>query len=160
MDPVTVVAGAMIVVGILGLIVPVLPGLLLCLAGVLLWAWHVGSATSWTVFGVCVAVAAVGWVVQYTVPNRRLKEAGVPGLAKLAGLVGAVVGFFVIPYVGLFVGFVVGVYLAEQVRLRNPGRAWAATKAAVKAVLTSIGIELAAAVLVSWIWVAGLLLTR
>ena len=86
-------------------------------------------------------------------------EAGVPGVAKLAGLVGAAVGFFVIPYVGLFVGFPVGVFAAEQVRLRDSGRAWAATKAAVKAVLTSIGIELAAAVLVSWIWVVGVVLT-
>ncbi|GGB20755.1 membrane protein [Flexivirga endophytica] len=158
MDAVTVVAGAMITVGILGLIVPVLPGLLLCLAGVLLWAWDVDSALSWTIFGCCVAVAAIGWVVQFLVPNRRLKAAGVPGWAKLAGLSGAVVGFFVIPYVGMFIGFPAGVFLAEQLRLRDAHRAWAATKAAVRAVLTSIGIELAAAVLVSWIWVAGVVL--
>lgn len=159
MNAVTVVAGAMITLGILGLIIPVLPGLLLCLAGVLLWAWDLDTGTSWTIFGCCVAVAAAGWAVQFLVPNRRLKEAGVPGFAKLAGLAGAVVGFFVIPYVGMFIGFPVGVFLAEQGRLRDARRAWAATKAAVRAVLTSIGIELAAAVLVSWIWVAGVLLT-
>lgn len=158
MDAVTVVAGAMITLGILGLIIPVLPGLLLCLAGVLLWASDVDTGTSWTVFACCLVVAAVGWVVQFLVPNRRLKAAGVPGLAKLAGITGAIVGFFVIPYVGMFIGFPVGVFLAEQVRLRDAQRAWAATKAAVRAVLASIGIELAAAVLVSWIWVAGVLL--
>lgn len=159
MDAVTVVAGAMITVGILGLVVPVLPGLLLCLAGVLLWSWETNTTTSWVVFGCCVAVAAIGWIVQFLVPNRRLKAAGVPGLAKVAGLVGAVIGFFVIPYVGMFVGFPVGVFLAEHARLRDARRAWAATKAAVRAVLTSIGIELAAAVLVSWIWVAGVLVS-
>lgn len=159
MDAVTVLAGLMIVVGILGLIIPVLPGLLLCLAGVLLWAWHVNTSVSWTVLGCCVLVAAIGWVVQFLVPNKRLKEAGVPGVAKLAGVVGAAIGFFVIPYVGLFVGFPVGVFTAEQVRLRDSRRAWAATKAAVRAVLTSIGIELAAAVLVSWIWVVGVVLS-
>ena len=157
MDVVTVLAGLMILVGILGLIVPVLPGLLLCLAGVLLWAWHTNTTLSWIVFGCCIAVAAVGWVVQFLVPNRRLKEAGVPGFAKLAGLAGALVGFFVIPYVGLFVGFPVGVYVAEQVRLRDARRAWLATQAAVRAVLTSIGIELAAAVVVSWIWIGGVI---
>lgn len=159
MNAVTVVAGVMITVGILGLIVPVLPGLLLCLAGVLLWAWDTDSTTSWTVFGCCVLVALIGWVVQYLVPNRRLKAAGVPGLAKVAGLVGAIIGLFVIPYVGMFVGFPVGVFVAEQVRLRDYQRAWAATKAAVRAVLTGVGIELAAAVLVSWIWVAGIVLS-
>lgn len=160
MEPVTVLAGVLIVVGILGLIVPVLPGLALCLLGVLIWAGHVGSSTSWTVFGVCVLVAAVGWVTQFTVPNRRLKLAGVPGRVKLAGIVAAVVGFFLIPYVGLFVGFVVGVFAAELVRVRDVSRAWTSTKASVRAVLTSIGIELAAAIVVSWIWVAGLLITR
>lgn len=159
MDAVTLAAGAMITLGILGLVVPVLPGLLLCLAGVLLWAWEVDTGTSWTVFGCGVVVAAIGWVVQFLVPNRRLKAAGVPGVAKFAGLVGAVIGFFVIPYVGLFVGFPAGVFAAEQLRLRDAARARAATKAAVRAVLTSIGIELAAAVLVSWIWVAGVLLS-
>lgn len=159
MDAVTVLAGLMIVAGILGLIIPVLPGLLLCLAGVLLWAWHVDSTLSWTIFGCCVLVGAIGWVVQFLVPNRRLKQAGVPGVAKLCGLVGAAIGFFVIPYVGLFVGFPVGVFAAEQARLRDTTRAWASTKAAVKAVLTSIGIELAAAVLVSWIWVVGVVLS-
>jgi len=158
-NAVTVVAGAMIALGILGLLVPVLPGLLLCLAGVLLWASEVGTGTSWTIFGCCVAVAAIGWVVQFLVPSRRLKAAGVPSSAKLTGLVGAIVGFFVIPYVGMFIGFPAGVFLAEQARLRDSRRAWAATRAGVRAVLTSIGIELAAAVLVSWIWVAGVLLT-
>lgn len=152
-------AGMLIFVGILGLIVPLLPGLLLCLAGVLLWASHVGSATSWSIFGSCVLVAATGWVVQFVLPNRRLKQAGVPVVAKFAGVVGAALGFVVIPYVGLFVGFPVGVFVAEQVRLRDPRRAWAATRAAVTAVLTSIGVELAAAVLVSWIWVLGVLLS-
>lgn len=149
----------MITLGILGLIIPVLPGLLLCLAGVLLWAWDLDTGMSWIIFSCCVAVAAVGRVVQFLVPNRRLKAVGVPGFAKLAGLAGAVVGFFVIPYVGMFIGFPVGVFLAEHARLRDARRAWVATKAAVRAVLTSIGIELAAAVLVSWIWVAGVLLT-
>lgn len=150
----------MIAVGILGLVVPVLPGLLLAEAGVLLWAWHQGSATAWTVFGVCVVVGLVGWFLQYHLPNKSLREAGVPGRSRLAGLVLAVVGFFVVPYVGLFLGFVLGVYLAEHLRLRNPAAAWTSTKMALKALLASIGIELAAAVIVSMLWVTGLLLTR
>ncbi len=160
MEPVTVLAGAMIVVGILGLIVPVLPGLLLAEAGVLVWAWHQGSTTAWVVFGCTVVIALIGWFLQYQVPNRSLRAAGIPGMSRAAGILLAVIGFFVVPYVGLFLGFVLGVYLAEQLRLRNPAAAWTSTKIAVKAVLSSIGIELAAAVVVSLVWVGGLLLTR
>ena len=57
----------------------------------------------------------------------------------------AVVGFFVIPVVGALVGFPIGVYVAERVRVGADG-AWPSTKAALKAVGVSILIELAAAV--------------
>ncbi|GAB3754016.1 DUF456 domain-containing protein [Yimella radicis] len=160
MEPVTLLAGALILIGILGLIVPVLPGLLVVEAGVLLWAWDNGSTTAWVIFGISVVIALIGWFLQYQIPNRSLRQAGVPGRSRLAGIVLAAIGFFVIPYVGLFLGFIAGVYLAEQVRLRNPSAAWTSTKMALKAVLSSIGIELAAAVTVSLLWVGGLLLTR
>lgn len=160
MEPVTVLAGALIVIGILGLVVPVLPGLILTLGGVLLWASENGSTTAWVIFGLSVVIAAIGYFLQYQVPNRSLRRIGVPGRSRLAGIVLAIIGFFVIPFVGLFVGFVVGVYVAEQIRLRNPAAAWTSTKVALKAVLTSIGIELAAAVAVALLWVGGLLLTK
>ena len=112
------------------------------------------------VSGVVSLVALVGWYLQYQVPNRTLRRIGVPGRSRLAGVVLAIVGFFVVPVVGLFLGFVLGVYLAEQVRLRNPSAAWTSTKMALKMVLASIGIELAAAVVVALLWVGGLLLTR
>jgi uncharacterized protein len=41
----------------------------------------------------------------------------------------AVVGFVVVPVVGLPLGFVLGVYLAELARLRDPGAAWPSTPA-------------------------------
>lgn len=159
MNPETVIAALMIAVGIVGLLVPVLPGLALCLAGVLLWAWTTGGP-AWWFFAAAAAVAAIGWIVQYTVPGKRMAAAGVPGRVLLVGGVCGIVGFFVIPVVGLFVGFLVGVLLAELARTRTVAAAWTSTKHALKAVVTSIAIELTAAVVVALIWVAGLLATR
>ena len=87
MEPVTVVAGLLMLTGIVGLIVPVLPGLLLTEAGVLLWATENGSRTAWVVFGASVVVALVGWYLQYQVPNRTLRRIWVPGRSHLAGVV-------------------------------------------------------------------------
>lgn len=157
--PVTLLSGFLIAVGIVGLIVPVLPGLALSLLGVLLWAWSTGGVAWWFFAAACV-VAAIGWIVQYTVPGKRMAAAGVPGRVILIGAIGAIVGFFVIPVVGLFVGFVVGVLIAELGRTRTVADAWTSTKHAVKAVVTSIAVELTAAVIVALIWVAGLLATR
>ena len=159
MQPVTVLSGLMIAVGIVGLIVPVLPGLALSLLGVLLWAWSTGGAAWWFFAAACV-VAVIGWIVQYTVPGKRMAAAGVPGRVLLLGAVCGIVGFFVIPVVGLFIGFVLGVLLAELGRTRTIADAWTSTKHALRAVVTSVAIELTAAVVVALIWVAGLLTTR
>lgn len=160
MEPLTVLAALMILVGIVGLVVPVLPGLAVTVAGVLVWALGNGSGTAWTVFGGCVLIAIAGWITQYAVPGRRMKAAGVPTSTLVAGAVCAIVGFFVIPVVGLFAGFVLGIYVIERVRLSDGELAWTRTKAALKGVLLSIGIELCAALLVAATFVVGLLITR
>jgi hypothetical protein len=69
-----------------------------------------------------------------------------------------VVSFFVIPVVGLFIGFVLGVYLAEHHRLGGKA-AWPSTRHALKAVGVSILIELAAGLVATFVWVTGVVLT-
>jgi hypothetical protein len=49
-----------------------------------------------------------------------------------------IVGFFVVPVVGLFIGFVLGVWLAEMLRLGDSGTAWRSTRHALVAVGLSI----------------------
>jgi uncharacterized protein len=147
-----------IAVGLVGILVPVLPGSVLVLGAILVWAWATGGATAWAVFGVAAVVLLVGQVVKYLVPNRRLKDAGVPASTQWVGAALGIVGFFVIPVVGIFVGFVLGIYLAEYRRLGGRA-AWPSTVHALKAVGLSILIELIAAVAATCVWVAGVVLT-
>jgi uncharacterized protein YqgC (DUF456 family) len=147
-----------IAVGLVGIVVPVLPGSVLVLGAILVWAWETGGTTAWLVFAVAAVVLVVGGVVKYLVPNRRLKDAGVPASTQWIGAALGVVGFFVIPVVGLFVGFVLGVYLAEYHRLGGRA-AWPSTKHALKAVGLSILIELGAAFVATCVWVTGVVLT-
>ncbi len=156
MTGVEVLVALAIAVGVVGVIVPVLPGSVLVLGATLVWALDIGTRTGWAVFAGCAAFLVLGAVVKYAVPGRRLQEAGIPTSTLLLGGVLGVVGFFVIPVVGLIVGFVLGVYLAE---LNRVGRAaaWPATKHALKAVGLSILIELAACLLAAATWVAGVL---
>ncbi len=152
------VVGLAILVGLIGIVVPILPGILLVFVAILVWTIEVGGATAWTVFGVATAFLLVGTVVKYTVPGRQLKDAGIPASTKWAGVALAIPGFFVIPVIGLFVGFVLGVYLAEWQRI-GPAAAWPSTMSALKAVGVSILIELAAATLAALTWVAGVVAT-
>ncbi len=154
----TIIAAVMVAVGLVGILVPVLPGSVLVVAGVGVWAWATGGATAWTVLAVAVALVVAGAVVKYVVPGRRLQTAGIPGSTQLAGAVLGLVGFFVIPVVGLFLGFVLGVYLAELRRVGR-GEAWASTVHSLKAVGLSIAIELLAAVAATLVWVVGVIAT-
>ncbi|MCM4078905.1 DUF456 domain-containing protein [Paractinoplanes hotanensis] len=155
---INLIAGLAIAVGVVGVVVPVLPGLLLSWAGVLLWAaLGEGSvAVRWLTFGVATAVVLLGTLIKYLVPGRRLKSAGVPNSALLAGGLLGVIGFFVIPVIGLPLGFVLGIYLVERTRL-GPGQAWPSTKRAVAAAGMALLIEFTAALAVAVIWVFGLL---
>nr|BFE69415.1 hypothetical protein GCM10020092_027160 [Actinoplanes digitatis] len=66
-----------------------------------------------------------------------------------------IVGFFVVPVVGLVLGFVLGLWLAERVRL-GPGQAWPSSRQALAAVGLSLLVEFAAALGIAVIWVFGL----
>lgn len=157
---VTFIAGAAIVVGILGVIIPMLPGLVLCWAGVLVWAlFGDGGWGKWVVLAVASAILLAGIAVKYLLPGRNLKRAGVPNRSLLLGGALGLVGFFVIPVVGLVIGFVFGVYLAEQMRHHDSRLAWQSTKHALKAAGVSMLIELTAGLSIAAVWVVGLVTT-
>lgn len=149
--------GLAILAGIVGIVVPVLPGALVVLGAILVWAIAVSSTTGWAVLAAAAVLVGAAQIVKYLVPGRRMRDAGVPNRAIFAGTVVAVAGFFVIPVVGLFLGFPAGVYLAERHRLGAHPRAWESTRHALKALGLAVLIELTAALLAAGIWLTAVL---
>jgi uncharacterized protein len=151
-----VLVGLAILVGLLGVVVPVLPGALLVWAAILVWALVTQTALGWLVLGVATLCLGVVQIVKYVIPDRRLRDAGVPRRSIVLGGLLALLGFFVIPVVGLFIGFVGGVYLSERQRLRTHEAAWRATLLAARAAGVAIVIELAGTLVagLSWLGVA------
>ena len=152
-----IIVGLAIATGIVGVVVPVLPGALLAWAAIVVWALAVGGATAWAVLGVATLVIGGAQVVKLLVPGRRLRDAGVPRRSIVAGVVLATVGFFLIPVVGFFIGFPLGVYLQERRRLGRHPAAWDSTREALRALGLSILIELTATVLAAGAWLAVVL---
>jgi uncharacterized membrane protein YeaQ/YmgE (transglycosylase-associated protein family) len=99
-----------------------------------------------------------GFVAKYALPGRRL-AGRLPRSTLVVGVVGAVVGFVVLPPLGFLVGGVVGVYLAEVLRVGFGPESWRSTAN----VLTALGIgvlaELTAGVLMVATWLVGVALT-
>jgi uncharacterized protein YqgC (DUF456 family) len=156
----TVLVGLVIAIGLVGVIVPLLPGTLLVYAAIAVWAAVVHSLVSWVVLGVVTVVLGGTLLIKYLWPARRMRAAEVGTWTLAAGAVLGVIGFFVVPVVGLLFGFVLGVYLAELAARRDQRRAWAATVHALKGAALSVGVELAGGLIATAVWVAGLLLTQ
>ncbi|CAN5186168.1 DUF456 domain-containing protein [soil metagenome] len=145
-----------IAVGLVGIIVPLLPGALLVLAAIAVWAVIEHTVVSWVTLGIVTVLIGGSTVVKYLWPARRMRQADVGRWSLVAGAVLGIIGFFVIPVLGLVIGFVLGVYLAELALRQDGRRAWASTVHALKGVALSVGVELAGALVSTIVWVAAL----
>ncbi|GLP72996.1 membrane protein [Mycobacterium antarcticum] len=154
----TLLVAMVIAVGLVGILVPLLPGSILVLAAIAVWAYVEGTTIAWVTLGVATAILAATLLVKYLWPARRMKRADVGTWSLLAGGVLGIVGFFVVPVVGLVLGFVLGIFLAELALRSNTRLAWASTVHAIKGVALSVGVELAGALLATMVWVVGVLL--
>jgi uncharacterized protein YqgC (DUF456 family) len=140
------------VVGLLGVFLPGIPGLLLVAIVATIWAYDQDDARAWVVLAVMLVILLLGTIAKYVLPSRTLKETGAPRSTLLLGVVGAVVGFFLIPVIGLLIGGVLGVYAGELRRLRDVSAARRATVATAKSIGVGLIVELLAGVLAVGVW--------
>lgn len=153
----TVLVGVGMLVGVIGVLVPLLPGTALVLAAGVAWAVLVveQGSTRWVVVAVMAGLLVAGLVAKYALPGRHL-AGSLPRRTLLLGAAGAVVGVFLLPPLGLLLGGVLGVYLAEARRDRSS--AWRSTVQVLQAVGLGVLAELTAAVLMVGAWLVGVVL--
>ncbi|MFD6879971.1 MULTISPECIES: DUF456 domain-containing protein [unclassified Streptomyces] len=150
--PQLVLVGLVLLLGVVGVMVPGVPGTWLVWAGVLWWALHVRSGASWVLLASSTALLLLVQGVKWLLPPRRIQGLGVtPRMAVYAGG-GAVLGFVLVPVVGAVPGFMGGVYLCERRRLGTHGAAWAAVRTVMRGAGTSVLVELLACLLVTAAW--------
>lgn len=151
----TLLVALAIGLGLLGTIIPILPGALLVAGAILVWAFVTGGTTAWAVAIGAVAIIAAGQLLKYLIPGKQMKASGVPNWVLLVGAVVAIAGFFVIPVVGLVAGFIGGVFVAEAIRLRTFRNAWPTTMQAMKSAGWSVLIEFGSCLLATALWLGA-----
>jgi uncharacterized protein YqgC (DUF456 family) len=149
-----------ILIGLVGIVVPILPGALLVAAAILVWAFVENNAAAWVTFGVAAVLIGITTIIKYSWPVKRMRAADVRTSSLVLGGVLGIIGFFVIPVVGLVIGFVLGIYLAELANRHDHRLAWTSTKHALKGVALSIFVELTGALLATAAWVFGVYITQ
>jgi uncharacterized protein YqgC (DUF456 family) len=111
---------ALLGLGLIGAVFPVLPDSLLILAGAVLQHFTVHSARTvgWWTLGILAGLSALAHLVDFGAGALGAKKFGASRWGALGGLIGGLVGLFFFP-IGLFVGPVVGVLCAEILLARK-----------------------------------------
>lgn len=142
---VAVLAALLALVGLCGIVVPVLPGSICVGLAALCWALWGGSSWGWWAFAACAVLVCAGMGSSALLTRRDLGRREIPRWPLLVALLCAVVAGFLLPVVGLPVGFVVGLFCAELVRVRDLGQAGRTSLVALRAIGTGMLLELVCA---------------
>jgi uncharacterized protein len=150
--------GVVMLLGLVGVSAPGVPGTLLCWAALLWWATLRHTELTWAVLAAATGVLALGQVVVWLMPSRRIRDSGVTWRNVITSGSFGIAGFFLVPVIGGVLGFVGSLYVRERVRLGGGHRtAWAATRRAMRAVGGSVLVELMACLLVTGAWLAAVI---
>lgn len=149
--------GVVMLFGLLGVLVPGVPGSLLCWGAVLWWATNLHTTLTWAVLATATGLLALNQVIQWLLPARRIRDSELTWRNVFAAGSTAIAGFFVLPVIGAPIGFVAYIYGVERVRLGTHGAAWAATRTAMRAIGRSVLAELFACLLVAGAWLGAVL---
>ncbi len=141
------VAGLAVLLGVAGMVLPLLPGTPLLFGGLWLAAWLDGySKVSVMTVVVLAVMALVAWAVDYVAAAVGVKRAGASGLAMAGAGAGAVLGLFAgLP--GVILGPIAGAMAGEWYARRDTAQAARAGAAAglgfVIAMAAKLGIAVA-----------------
>jgi uncharacterized protein YqgC (DUF456 family) len=119
-------AGLLVAAGIVGTVVPLLPGALLVFLGLLTAAWIDDfHRVGWVTLAILALLTLLAYAIEIWAAHRGFRRSGASGWALLGATLGGLAGiFFALPglIVGPFVGAFAGEYLARR-NLRQAGRA-------------------------------------
>jgi hypothetical protein len=125
------IALTMMLVGLVGLIIPILPGLVIIWASALGYGIYAGFATpGWIFFAIMTVLMLAGSLVDNFLMGAKAYKEGAAWWAILIALVAAVIGqiFIPIPVVGGVIVAVLALFLIEWARRKDTKKAWIAVR--------------------------------
>jgi uncharacterized protein YqgC (DUF456 family) len=125
---ITILAGLMMLGGLLGAILPILPDVVLIWAGALLYGLVVGWGENGTwFFGAISVLGLIGLLSDAWVSGAGARQGGASLISTLGGLLVGLVGIFVAGPLGFLGGILLGTYVLEYTRHQDPELALKAT---------------------------------
>lgn len=131
----------LLLIGIVGTVLPMLPGLILSLAGLLIFKFGTDSAMPMVYIWIFVGLTIVAGILEYVIPARTNKKYGGTRWGSIGSLVGTIVGLFFIPIpFGFLIGMLIGVFAGELLHdFKDKKKAFNSTKGALIGFLYGTG---------------------
>lgn len=133
----------LLIVGILGTFIPVLPGLLLSICGLLLYKFGTDAPLSIAYVWIFAALTAISAILNYVIPARTNRKYGGTRWGSVGSVVGTILGMLFIPVpFGFLIGMFLGVFVGELLHdASDKKKAWNSTKGAMIGFLYSTGFS-------------------
>ncbi|MEB2317463.1 MAG: DUF456 domain-containing protein [Pseudomonadota bacterium] len=148
---------ALIVVGVLGAVVPILPGAVFVFAGIALGAWIDDfTRVSGTVVIIAAVLMALAWIVDYLSAMLGAQRVGASRQAVIGALIGTVAGVFT-GLVGVLFLPLVGAAVGEFIAVRDVPRAGTVGVATWIGMIVGIAVKLALSFMMIGLFVFALL---
>jgi uncharacterized protein YqgC (DUF456 family) len=125
MDIFLLIVGFLLAItGIIGSILPILPGPILGWFGLLLLYLTKIVPINYTLLGITLVVAIAVLVLDYVIPSVGTKKFGGTKFGVIGTTIGLILGIFFFPPIGLIVGPFVGAFIGEMIYdSKNPKKA-------------------------------------
>ncbi|WP_285270228.1 DUF456 domain-containing protein [Kaistella rhinocerotis] len=122
----------LLVLGLLGTFLPVLPGLLLSLCGLLIYKFGTDAPLPMAYVWIFSALTLVSIILNYVIPARTTRKYGGTRWGSIGSVIGTFAGMFFIPIpFGFLIGMFLGVFAGELLHdARDKKKAWNSTKGA------------------------------
>lgn len=140
---IALVSIVLLVLGIIGTFLPVLPGLLLSLCGLLIYKFGTDTPLSMVYIWIFIALTGLSVVLNYVIPARTTRKYGGTRWGSVGSVIVTLVGMFFIPIpFGFLIGMFLGVFLGELLHdASDKKKAWNSTKGALIGFLYGTGFN-------------------
>lgn len=103
----------LLILGIVGTVLPVLPGLVLSMAGLLIYKYGTDADLSMLYIWVFALLTIASVILNYTIPAKTTQKYGGTKWGSIGSVVGTIIGLFLPIPLGFLIGMFAGVLVGE-----------------------------------------------
>ena len=150
-------SGVLMILGLVGCVLPVIPGPPLSFIGLLLLHFSKYAEFSFEFLLLFGSIAVIVTVLDYIVPIWGTKKFGGSKYGMWGAAIGLVIGIFILPPLGIIIGPFAGAVIGEALTGKKSAEAFRAGMGSLLGLMMGVGIKLAASLVMTYYFVKELI---